>query len=359
MGKTGLLLFFALALCAMHYAYVLNVTVEDGFGTKLVATRVEALKGSTVAAAENADEHGVAQLSVAGGTYFIRLLRDGYPVQVLATIVDRDTAMKAVMNNKRETALLYGRILDNSTLWEGKSIYLLADWKIISTSKVFAEGTYIFPYVLPGSYSIRLNDGTPMLSVSEITLSPKEAAYLDISVVKPKPPEVVKDEPVELLAPRSVDVDTLIIVTLKKGETPLEGQKIVAATPSGQLELTTDSAGKAGINAAQAGKYVFTYEGKEALTQVQGTTPEVIPQAPIEQTPEAVPEQPQPPKQAPAQPGGMLAVAGIAFVAVALLAAAAIAGVFAYRRLMPPRYLPPTSEAKKEEGHAHGKKKRK
>lgn len=355
MGKIVLALFI-LALCAMPFAYVLDVTVEDMYGTKLPVTRVEALKGSTVAAAENADEHGVAKLTVAGGTYFIRLLRDGYPVQVLATIVDKDTEIKAVMNNKRETALMYGKIIDNSTVWDGKNIYLLADWKIASTSKILPEGYYIFPYVLPDTYSVRLNDGTPMLSVSELTFSPKEAAYLDITVEKPKPVEVVKEEPITLAAPRKVDVDMLIVVTLMKGDAPVANEKIMATTPSGAMEITTDSAGKAGLNAAQSGKYIFSWNGQEALTTVVGTEPIAI-------TPEPAVEQPQVPVQAQPEPaaqtGGMLAIVGLAFVAVLMLAAAAGAGLFAYRRLMPPRYYPPEAEAKKEEARVRGKKKRK
>ncbi len=354
MGK-AIFLLLALALLGGAFAYTLNVTVEDGFGTKLFTTRVEALKGQTAAASATADVHGKAQLVVDAGAYFLRLLRNGYPEHIVLVTINSDTELKTVMNNKRQTALMYGQVKGEGN-YDAGSIYLLSDWKIISTAKIQPGGYYIFPYILPGKYSLRLNNGSDIIDPAEKELAPKDALYQDITVQKKeevKPP--VKEKPV-LSSQQQATVGDLIVVTLKEGGRPLVGEKISASTPSGTLSLTTDESGQVGVNALEGGKYVFTWNDLQALTDVPIVPPEQEQAAPPQETapPPVVDEPGAKPPQAGSQDGGFIAAAGVAFVMLIMLAGAALAGLYAYRKMQPPKYTPPEIERKQ---HPQKKKK--
>jgi hypothetical protein len=347
MGKL-LIASLLLLLAALAQSHMLNVTVEDNSGTKLVATKVEALQGPTVVASAIADEHGSAYLALDTGSYFIRLVRSGYPDHVLLTYVKDDAQLQAVMSNKRETGILYGRVQDSESSYDGLKIYLLSGWKIISTSTIASGGYYIFPYIFPDDYSIRLDDGSKNLSTENVTISGKEAKYLDISVVHANVTPTPVLVPV-LSAPKTATVGSLIVATVRAGTVPYAGVNVSVSTPDGTVVALTDSAGQIAVNAVKGGRYVFSWNGQEAMTEIP-----VPPALEENVTPQAVQNNTTLEQNATAQPQakksewGILPLAGVGFLLFALLAGAALAGLFAYRKIMPSSRIGPEPEAKKD-----------
>lgn len=364
MGKVGFLALCALALffaSGAVGAYVLNVTVEDGLGTKLYNTKVEVYQGNTLASSASADRDGNAVMELGAGTYFIKPVRSPYPDQVVPVIIKESTQIKIVMNLKRETGTAYGQVSDSEANWEGKNIYLLSDWKIVASAKILPGGYFVLPYLSTQAYGIRLDSGAFSLDQNELMLGEREARYLDLHVVHPK---VEPEAQVTLTAPKIAEKSSPIVAVLMKGDVPLSGQKITISTPAGMISATTNEAGRVSVNAAGYGDYIFTYGDLTAKTSLPKPASEIptieqpTPQAPAQEQPTSPTIEQKPPATETAKPAqqndGMI-VLGFAAVAIIIIFGALGAGMLLYHKIGKAGSPPKEEKAAEEKAH-HAKK---
>jgi hypothetical protein len=244
-------------------------------GTRLVNTRVQVLIGSTalyesaakwcpkVDAASGClvvDDRAVAQFTLAQGIYFVRLQRGGYPDHVYLLNLTRDTEVPYVMFQAKSTHTLYGQVTADPDYWAGRKISLTdAQDTVVRSVTVTPGGYFLVDSVWPDTpYRLRLDDGTQRIVSPVFTASDTGSSYMEVGAGTTRTDNTTLAP--KLSASSEVALHAILSVQLKSGERPMVGETVMASTPRGTLNLSTDEKGQAYVQAAEAGDYTFTWQ---------------------------------------------------------------------------------------------------
>ena len=307
--KKSLLILALFALCALSFAYTLSIKVTVTQDTLSVGSNVSLETQGVEIASGRTGNDGTVNFSVSNGSYFAILKSTIYPKQVTLLEVNGDTAVTLTKRQQISYASAYGQIF-GSTNFSGASVSATQNGRIYKQvspdSKGFymlslyglPDGTYDLVFEVPGYDKVTERAVLPMSEFIEVNAQMSVAA----------PP--VEAQPI-MTAPQQVQQSTLIEVLLTKENLPLAGEIVMVETPAGKTNLTTDSSGKASINAAQSGLYTFTFGSLTASTTV---LPKQQAPAPVEPPAPAITPPPIVPVPAPqmAQQGNTIIFAGLA-----------------------------------------------
>ena len=341
--RYGLLL-LALALMATSLlALEFNVSVTNNARTRMPGTRVEVLVGSTVlynqttkwcpkvdiaAGCPEIQDRAMAQFNLAPGTYFLRVRRSSYPDQVYLKTLDEDTGFMATIIQHKSTYLVYGQVGSGSGDWSGQTIKLMDENDaVVRSVGIKGSGYYIIDSLWPGKrYYLRIDRGAERLLSAPFSYQEVGAYYVSPGTAQ-QPLSNATTTP-QLAAPAQAQRGERIAISLMMGIRPMAGQSILASTPDGLLNISTDENGLAYLQAAEWGAYRFEWNGLSQTVMVPepAQAPEQPAAAPAESnvSPSAGPSE-APGSAAPSSN----AAAGIAISGAVIFLAAALAVIAA------------------------------
>ncbi len=296
------------------FAYQLAVKVTVSQGTLAVGTNVSLMTNGVEIYSQKAGPDGIATFQVEQGSYFVILRRYPYPTLVQLQRVDSDTQAQFTMRQVISYSNLYGQVSGPSSFAES---YVTAyDQHGIIAKKTYLDknGFYLLSFLPEGNYNVTVDSPGFQQASQQMFLPNSEFVMFN---TKLSPIGVQPELPPALSSPSQVQQYSAIEVRLAKGSQGMANQTILAKTPAGTVEIVTGQDGIARINAAQAGRYEFSFGSASSSTYVAAKVPE---------------NQSAPPAQPPAQPtsqqqGGNQSVlfAAAALVVVVLLGLSAVA----------------------------------
>ncbi len=323
--KLAHLMALAIFLSSCVFASQLAVTVTATQDTLLPMTNVSVVSDGVILSTEKTGSDGIARFSLADGSYFVLLPRTSiYPPFVALVDVRGDTGIKMTKHicSGFCTSSAYGQISGPQS-FHNTSVIAFSNGAVVKRASANSEGLYMLPYVQEGNYELLFE--SPGFEQKRLQVFLPASDFIEVNA-QLEPVALPPEQNATLSTSPQVQQYSVIEVVLAKGG-PLSGKTVIVATPSGQVRLTTDSSGKAYINAAEPGAYSFTYaEGGITAT----SSSEVVGSAPPKNT-TAIPPAEQPPSEQPqavdSQALSSLAIGGIA--AFALLAVAAMIAAIA------------------------------
>ncbi|MCX8197790.1 MAG: carboxypeptidase-like regulatory domain-containing protein [Candidatus Micrarchaeota archaeon] len=319
--KRLLLLFLLFFLFTLQNAGQLSLQITVSEGTKAVGTNVSLVSGGVEIESKRADQAGMASFEVSDGSYFVLLRRYSYPLHVFLVEVKGSTFIPLTMRQKISYSSAYGQIIGPSD-FSNASVAAYSGGEIVRRAKPNKDGYYLLSYLPQGSYTLVFSSPGYHDKTFEIFLPESEFVYADAKMDR-----IGKDDPEEKLhSPSSAKQFSDIVVQLTKGGAPLARQAIDVQTPSGLVQIESGEDGKAAINAAEAGVFIFRWKNLSASTTVEPA--EELPPAPTKPRPNEPPQTPQPAwkpeeakKESPsAGSGALLVLAGAVVVFGALSA---------------------------------------
>ncbi|MCX6772254.1 MAG: carboxypeptidase-like regulatory domain-containing protein [Candidatus Micrarchaeota archaeon] len=305
-------------LFAASFAYQLSIKVTVTQDTLSVGSNVSLETSGVEIAAGRTGDDGIVKFNVSNGSYFAILKSTLYPKQVTLIEVNGDTAVTLTKRQQISYATAYGQII-GPTDFSNATISAMQNNRVQKKVTSDSNGYYVLSlYGLPdGAYDIVFEaPGYDKISSHEyLPLS----EFVEVNAKMSATAVPVELEPV-LFAPAQVQQSSFVEISLTKGGSPLVGEIVAVDTPAGKINLPpTDSSGKAGINAAQSGLYVFTYGKLSSSTAVlpkQAPAPVPAP-TPV---PTVTPQLPVPaPSQQPNEQGGSVILAGATLFFILLL----------------------------------------
>jgi len=327
--KNAALFVLMILISSQLSAYSLAVKVTVSQDTLAVGTNVSLVHEGVEVANAKTSVNGTAIFDVAGGSYFIQLRRYPYPLHVSLIQVEKDTAITLTMRELVSYANAYGQVsgptdFANSTVtaYSGGQVAK----RITSEKNGYPDknGYYILSFIPEGNYKMEFTVPGFEQKAVDVFLPSSDFVEVNAKLAKIEP----KPEPkVSLSSLPSVVQHSIISLRLMNGDEPLSGHNVTVQTPSGDVILTTSADGTLSINAAEAGKYVFTYGNLASTTEVLAKESKPVPPA-AEQPPAVQPEQPPanvPATNASADTGGLTAGAFIFFVLLFIVIIAAAA----------------------------------
>jgi hypothetical protein len=177
-------------------------------------------------------------------------------------------------------------------------------------------GCYMLQYLPQGTYDVVFESKgyekkNMSISIDELGFNEIDAELSVENTGQPQPPS----KP-EISAPKLAAQGSVIEVELTDGGIAISGKAVSVQTPAGAITAITDSNGKAKVNAAQSGSYVFTYGDVSATVSVPAKT-----QANTSKPPPIT----APVGQLPEEPGVQAAMPAITMIAVVVGAFAILA----------------------------------
>ncbi|MEM4348382.1 MAG: carboxypeptidase-like regulatory domain-containing protein [Candidatus Anstonellaceae archaeon] len=272
-------LWVTLVLCLLSLvsSYTLQIKVLVPPDTIAVGTNISILHEGVEIASSKAGKDGTATFEVLPGSYFVILKRGGYPTHVHLVQIDMNRNITYIMREQIAYAGIWGRI-EGPKDFSNSSITLYSDSKVIARLNhkkdniPNKDGYFLISFLPEGQYRIAFEaEGfIPKEEIQQLYLS--DFAQLNVVLEQAKPQEPPK---IALIVTSENKTHSLIALQLLNGSKPLEGEKIQAETPSGQIFLTTSSNGTAYLNAAEAGKYIFSYQNLsyELIIENEATEP--------------------------------------------------------------------------------------
>ncbi len=267
-----LLLVLGLALLmTLSYAVQFNATVTNDVGTRLPGTKVQILVGNTTLSEKTTallDDKAKAVFDLTPGVYFVRLLRMDYPDHVFMLNITKDTEFAFIMNNKKSTYSLFGRIAVDTQDWVGKKINLIDDKNtVVRSSTIQAGGIFLIDSVWPDTeYHLRLDSGDSRYNTPTFSYVETGAHYMEIGT-ETIPIQIINNTPL-LSQVGQPALYSILSVQLKAGDRPMAGQNVSVSTPRGKYGLVSDDKGMVYVQAAAGGDYVFTWETQEVKMSV-------------------------------------------------------------------------------------------
>jgi hypothetical protein len=342
----ALALFSLLAAQASAYDVAIKVTVAQG--TLAVGTNVTVMQDDVELYSQKAGMDGVAHFQLDPGSYLVVLQRGGYPDYVSILEVSGVTNVTRTMSQGMSYASAYGQI-KGPTDFSNVSIAAFTGGDIVKRVSPNKDGYYLMPYLPGGEYELVF--GAPGFAEVRKPVSLMPAVYSKVNAKLEKPAAEPEGEP-RLVVPASAGRDSAIEVMVYRGNAPAAGAAVLVSTPAGSFEAIADSTGIVRVNAAQPGKYKFSYGALQAITTVEAGMPE--PPLPPEQ--ELEPEAPGGQEPEPQEQGGWMgAVAALAIAGgvVALLLVAAAAIMLLGRKGGKAKEEKPAEPHAKKHEHAH------
>lgn len=347
--KSLVLLFLALSLSAA-YAYQLAITVTVTQGTLSIGSNVSLVTNGVEIAAGRTGADGIVRFNASNGSYFAVLKSSIYPTQVSLIEVSGDTEVTLTKRQMISYASAYGQIMGPEN-FSGASVSAFQNGLVAKRVEPNAHGYYVLSFIPDGTYDMVFEVPEYGKNTERAYLGLGEFTEVNSKMAKPAP----EPEPLPVLtAPQQVQQSTTIEVQLSKGGVPLSGETVIAETPSGKVELTTDLQGKAALNAAQSGLYRFTFGELSASTMVPPKEAEK-PAAPQPAQP-AAPSPSQP--AAPAQPeqlkgSELLAAAALFFILLLAGLLALVVWVKAVAPALAKKAEAPGQDRRQAESHKH------
>ena len=336
---------FVLAiLCASVFSSTLSIFVKDSSGTSLVGTNIELLQSSVVVQQAKAGVLGNYTFEVQDGTYIARFARGGYPVYVSIVQVARNMNFSYTMVPARSYAVYYGTVSAEGENVQNLTLSALQNGLVKTSAKVMEGGAYVLGFLDTGTYEFSLGGKYPKSRIN-VSVAGQETVLLDMVVLNESAPAQNESGAVNatpfIVVPEQGALYKPIMVKVGNGAQAAANAQIEVLTPDGAVTVGTDEQGAAVINAAKAGRYVFTYQGAQAVVEI---APQEAQQG--GQTPPAQPVQQPPVQQGNAQENAN----AFALMAIGMLVIGAVAlGIVAYLLMRN------SKEGKgKHEAHAHG-----
>ncbi|MCX6771399.1 MAG: carboxypeptidase-like regulatory domain-containing protein [Candidatus Micrarchaeota archaeon] len=308
---------------AFAYDVVIKVTVSQG--TLAVGTGITIIKDGTPLYSAKADGNGGASFKLDAGSYFVYLDRGGYSRHINLLEVSKSDNITYTMRQLISYASAYGQVT-GPTDFSNASVAAYANGNIAKRIAPNRDGYYLMSYMPEGDYEMVFNaQGFVEKSVPATLL---QSQFSEVNAKLGKVPVLPMAQPA-ITVPSAVQRQSVIWILLVQGSLPLSGQVVDVKTPSGSVEAITGADGKAYVNAAALGEYVFTYGNLTAKTMVEEKQGVPV-QQPNATEPAAEPAAAQP--QKPADTGlmaglAMIAMAGvIVALGIALFVASKISG---------------------------------
>jgi len=325
-------------LLAPLAALQFNVTVTNEIGTRLPGTKVQILVANTTLYEQTTiwcpkidaekgcpliNDKAMVNFELSPETYFLRLQRSGYPDHVYLQTISENTNIEMIMFIKKSTYTIFGRVPSDIADYEGETIKLVDDASgaIIRSSAIKDNNYFILESLWPDKvYHLRIDRGTERLLSNPFSHAEVGAYYVEINSAS-EPLRNITILP-SLNGPIQADLHSKISPRLMAGERPMAGQVILVTTPTGSLNLTTDSNGYVSIWAAEGGDYVFNWQ---TITYAVNVPKEEEPAAPAPVAPAPAPVAPAA-NVAPEVPSvdAGAAVGAVSLAALALLGVAII-----------------------------------
>ena len=326
-------------LSSVAYASQLNVQVTVTQGTLAVGTNVSLVTGGVELESKKADNSGVASFNVSDGSYFVLLRRYPYPLHVSLAEVSGNTNVSLSMRQLISYASSYGQITGPAS-FANSSVAAYSGNEVAKRVYPNKDGYYVLSFVPEGNYQFSFS--APGFQEKRVDAFLPTADFVQLDA-KLEPASQPQAQQPEFAVPQFAEQFSAIEIVLTQGGLALANQAVWADTPSGRLQIFTDSLGKARLNAPSEGTYVFTWGNYTYSTLVAGKPLPSKPNA--TQIPTALPPaQPQQPPATHASSGeGTLAAVVVAIAAGAIVLIAAI--MLAVRHFSKPGH--------KHAGHSH------
>ena len=328
---------FAL-FAAQAFAYDVGMIVTVAQGTLAVGTNISIVKDGTLLYSAKADGSGSASFKLDQGSYFVYLDRGGYSRHINILEVNKNDNITYTMRQLISYASVYGQMSGISD-FNGSSVAAYVNGNVAKRTTPNKDGYYLMSFMPEGEYVMVFNaQGFVGKNVSA-TLS--QSQFSEVNVKLEKMPVAPEFQPT-ITVPSMVQKQSVIEILLMKGSLPLSGQVVFVKTPSGSVEVTTGIDGKAHVNAAKPGEYIFTYGNLTSKTIVEGAENATV------QPPVVIPDPVAPPAttqtQKPADTG-LVAGAAIVVMSGAVVAIGII--LFVASRMI--KKQKPKAEAKSHE----------
>jgi len=286
-------------------------------------TNVSVISGGVILSTAKTGQDGIARFNLTDGSYFVLLPRTSiYPPFVALVDVRGDTSVKLTKYNCGGacTSNAYGQITGPSSFYNS-SVVAYSNGVVAKRAAPNSGGLYALSYIPEGNYELLFESpGFEPLRL-QVFLPASDFIEVNAQLVKiALPPE----QKTELSSSPQVSQYSVIEVTLSSSGS-LRGKTIIATTPSGRVTLTTDSNGKAYINAAEPGTYSFSYA--EAGITASSSSKVVGTAVPQNETPVPPVEQPpvqQPPAESTQAFSGIAIVGGVAIALIAVVVIIAV-----------------------------------
>ncbi|MCX8174593.1 MAG: carboxypeptidase-like regulatory domain-containing protein [Candidatus Micrarchaeota archaeon] len=322
----ALFLLLAASLPQAH-AYILNVKVTVTQDTAAVGTNISIMSNGVEIAMIKANSSGEARFNVTSGSYFVLLRRYPYPLHVALVEVREDSSVLLTMSQSISHSTVFGQISGPPNFYN-VSVAAYKGGLVQRRASANKDGLYTLSFLPEGDYDIVFFAPGFQNKSLKANLLAAEPLQLDVAL---EPQKEAPPQPPILSSPAQASLKSLIEVLLTQGGAPVASATVVASTPSGRVELVTDSQGRARLNAAEGGEYIFTYLNASSKTIVP--LPTAQPKQEEGKKPDFAEPQQQPPAQLPQEQRGapqdnlqlgILWIAGGALLVSLLVAAAAI-----------------------------------
>ena len=300
---------------ASVFAYDVLVKVTVSQDTLAVGTNITIVKDGTVLYNTRADGNGAAAFSLDAGSYFVYLDRGGYSRHVNLLEVSKSDNITYTMRQLISYASAYGQVTGPSD-FNSTVVSAYSNGNIAKRTTPNKDGYYLMSYIPEGEYVLAFDaQGFVEKNVSATML---QSQFSEVNVKLDKVP-VAPDVQPTITVPSFVQKQSVIEILVVKGSLPISGQVVAVKTPAGNFEVITGVDGKAHVNAAAPGDYVFTYGNLTSKTTVEGA-PVVPVQKPnaTETVPLIPPATEQP--QVPISTGGIVAGAALVVAVVVIVA---------------------------------------
>ena len=316
--KNSLVILTLFLLAAASFAYQLSIKVTVTQDTLSVGSNVSLETSGVEIASGRTGDDGIVTFNVSNGSYFAILKSTIYPQQVTLIEVNGDTAVTLTKRQQISYATAYGQITGPAD-FSNVTISAVQNDRVQKKATPNSNGYYSLAlYGLPdGAYDIVFEaPGFDKVTEREYLSS---SEFTEVNAQMSPTPVIAPPEQI-LTAPQQVQQSSLIEISLTKGSSPMAGETVTVQTPAGKTSITTDSGGKASINAAQSGLYAFTYGNLTASTAVlpkQAIAPTPVPAPATTITPPS--PTPAPASPQPAEQGGSVILAGATLFVILLL----------------------------------------
>jgi len=191
------------------------------------------------------------------------------------------------------------------------------------------NGCYIIQFLPEGNYNLVFESTGFESKTTSVYLRTSEFLETNIALAPSTVPTQLPPA-ITVSSPKTAELSSIIEFVLYSDSIPFPNQEISVLTPGGTISATTDSQGKARVNGAKPGAYVFTYKGITATTTIDAPAKPETPANPGA-TASAPAETIEPLSSAGASDAGAWAIMLVSFVAVACAAVGVFAIIFAMK----------------------------
>ena len=342
------LLLFAL-FAASAYAYQVGIKVTVAQDTLAVGTNVTIVKDGVLLYNARAGADGTVSFDLDAGSYFVYLDRGGYSRHVNLLEVSGVQNVTYTMRQTISYAGAYGQVTGPAD-FSNASVTAFSNGNVVKRVSPNKDGYYFMSFLPEGDYNVIFTAQGFIDATVPAQLAISQFSEVDAKLGK-TPAVVAPTEAIS--APPNAQKGSVIDVLVTIGGSPFAAQAVSVSTPGGVVSATTGTDGKAHVNAAMPGKYVFTFGNLTATTVVAGAANSTPPQ-PVQNTTEPPAPQASEPQQ-PVNPGVAAGVVALVLVCIILVLGAVIF-VAARMRKAGPKAPPAGEHHGAKHTHQHKKK---